>query len=69
MEFLKIIFQIYMIVIKKEKKQSSGNAIRMGSPMGRSAEPITISAPHNLVVTPGSKSQEEMIKDTKHTDY
>ena len=51
---------------KEGEKQSSGNAIRMGSPMGRSAEPIPISAPHNLVITPGSKSQEEIIKDTKH---
>ena len=46
--------------------ESSGNAIRMGSPMGRSAEPIPISAPHNLIVTSGSSSQEDMIKDTKH---
>ena len=38
----------------------------MGSPLGNSAEPIPISAPHNLIVTPGNKSQEEMIKDTKH---
>jgi PmbA protein len=51
---------------KEGKKKSSGNAIRMGSPMGRSAEPIPISAPHNLVVTPGNSSQEDMIKDTKH---
>ena len=51
---------------KEGEEKSSGNAIRMGSPMGRSAEPITISAPHNLVVTPGNSSQEDMIKDTKH---
>ena len=46
--------------------ESSGNAIRMGSPMGRSADPIPISAPHNLIVASGSSSQEDMIKDTKH---
>ena len=51
---------------KENKKQSTGNAIRMGSPMGRSAEPIPISAPHNLIVTSGSTSQEDMIKETKH---
>ena len=51
---------------KEGKKESSGNAIRMGSPMGRSAEPIPISAPHNLTITQGSSSQEDMIKETKH---
>ena len=50
----------------KEKKQSSGNASRAGSPMGRSSEPIPISAPHNLKINPGNISQEDMIKDTKH---
>lgn len=50
----------------KEGKQSSGNAVRAGSPMGRSSEPIPISAPHNLKINPGDMSQEEMIKDTKH---
>lgn len=50
----------------KEGKQSSGNASRIGSPMGRSSEPIPISAPHNLKINPGDISQEDMIKDTKH---
>lgn len=50
----------------KEEKQSSGNALRLGSPMGRSSEPIPISAPHNLKINPGKSSQENMIKDTKH---
>jgi len=50
----------------KEGKQSSGNASRLGSPMGRSSEPIPISAPHNLKINPGDISQEDMIKDTKH---
>ena len=50
----------------KEGKQSSGNASRSGSPMGRSSEPIPISAPHNLKINPGDISQEDMIKDTKH---
>ncbi len=50
----------------KEGKQSSGNALRSGSPMGRSSEPIPISAPHNLKINPGDISQEDMIKDTKH---
>ncbi len=50
----------------KEGKQSSGNALRPGSPMGRSSEPIPISAPHNLKINPGNISQEDMIKNTKH---
>ncbi len=50
----------------KKEKQSTGNASRVGSPMGRSSEPIPISAPHNLKITSGTSSQEDMIKDTKH---
>lgn len=50
----------------KEGRQSSGNASRSGSPMGRSSEPIPTSAPHNLKINPGDISQEDMIKDTKH---
>ena len=51
---------------KEGEEKSSGNAIRMGSPMGRSADPIPISAPHNLVITAGRSSQEDMIRETKH---
>jgi len=50
----------------KEGKQSTGNASRIGSPMGRSSEPIPIATPHNLKVSSGNTSQEEMIKNTKH---
>ena len=50
----------------KEGKQSSGNASRPGSPMGRSSDPIPVSAPHNLKIDSGKISQEDMIKDTKH---
>ena len=50
----------------KERKQSTGNASRPGSPIGRSTEPIPISSPHNLKIIPGDQSQEEMIKETKH---
>ena len=49
----------------KENSESTGNALRSGSPMGRSSEPIPTSAPHNLKVKNGSTSQDEMIKDTK----
>ena len=49
----------------KENKKSSGNGIRMGSPLGRSSEPIPIAAPHNLKIQSGSISQEDMIKDTE----
>jgi len=50
----------------KEESQSTGNASRSGSPMGRSSEPIPISSPHNLKIISGDYSQEEMIKETKH---
>ena len=50
----------------KEDIESTGNASRPGSPMGRSAESIPVSAPHNMQIKSGTFSQEEMIKDTKH---
>ncbi len=50
----------------KENKESSGNASRPGSPMGRDAEPIPYPAPHNLKIESGDMSQDEMIQDTKH---
>ena len=49
----------------KESIESTGNASRPGSPMGRSAESIPISMPHNMLIKSGSISQEDMIKDTK----
>ncbi|NNM02755.1 MAG: TldD/PmbA family protein, partial [Nitrosopumilus sp.] len=49
----------------KEREQSSGNGLRLGSPLGKSSEPIPIAAPHNLKINPGKSSQEDMIKDTK----
>lgn len=49
----------------KEGKETSGNAARPGSPMGRSAEPIPMSAPHNLKINGNGISKEEIIKDTK----
>lgn len=50
----------------KENSTPTGNGLRIGSPMGRSSEPIPISAPHNLKVENGDTSQEEMIKNTKN---
>ncbi len=50
---------------KESKETSSGNATRLGTPMGRSSDPIPISAPHNLKITGNKKSREEIIKDTK----
>jgi len=49
----------------KEGSESTGNASRPGSPMGRSSEPIPISAPHNLEIQTGNISKDEMIKDTR----
>ena len=50
----------------KEQSKSTGNGLRIGSPMGRDAEPIPVSAPHNLRIKSGDYTQEELIKDTKH---
>jgi PmbA protein len=49
----------------KEGKESSGNATRHGSPMGRSAEPIPMAAPHNMRILGEGISRDEIIKETK----
>lgn len=49
----------------KEGTLSSGNACRPGSPLGRSAAPIPIAAPHNLTIRAGKSSRDDIIKDTK----
>ena len=49
----------------KENKESSGNALRPGSPMGRSAEPIPVLGTHNLRIKNGNFSRDEIIKETK----
>ena len=49
----------------KEKQESSGNALRPGVPIGRSAEPIPTPLPHNLRIKGGDISEQEIIKDTK----
>lgn len=49
----------------KENQETSGNASRPGSPMGRSAQPIPIPAPHNLKVKGMEMKKDEIIKDTK----
>lgn len=50
----------------KEDTESTGNGLRIGSPMGRDAQTNPISAPHNLRIKAGDMSQEEMIKETKN---
>lgn len=49
----------------KERHESTGNAARYGLPMGRSAEPIPSSMPHNMHIKPGNTAHEEMVKETK----
>ncbi len=49
----------------KEDQQSTGNASRMGSPMGRDAQPIPVPLPHNLRVKEGNLSMEKIIQETK----
>ena len=50
----------------KEGTSPSGNAIRQGSPMGRSSQPNPVSLPHNLRVVDGEMSKDEIVNDTKH---
>jgi len=49
----------------KEGSKSTGNGLRIGSPLGRSSEPMPISAPHNLKIDSGNSSQADMIKNTR----
>lgn len=49
----------------KENKQSTGNASRIGVPMGRDANPIPIPLPHNLRVKEGNTTKEKIIQETK----
>ena len=49
----------------KENTESTGNASRMGSPMGRSAQPIPFPSPHNLRIDGNGETSDEMIKNTK----
>jgi len=49
----------------KENQPTTGNASRMGSPMGRDAQPIPIPLPHNLRVKEGDLTKEKIIKETK----
>ena len=43
----------------------TGNASRPGSPMGRSAEPDTVSAPHNIKIQGSTCRKDDIIKDIK----
>lgn len=49
----------------KEGSTTTGNASRLGSPMGRTFSPIPGLAPHNLAVQAGRMGRSEMIRDTK----
>jgi PmbA protein len=49
----------------KEEKDSTGNASREGTPMGRDSQPIPQSAPHNLHLTGGKMTKDEIIKETR----
>lgn len=49
----------------KNNLQSTGNAARMGSPMGRDAKPIPTPSPHNLRIEEGTSTTDEMIRETK----
>ena len=50
----------------KEKSTTTGNACRPGIPLGRASNPIPVSAPHNLTISPGAKSRDEIIRETKN---
>jgi PmbA protein len=49
----------------KENLQPTGNAGRVGSPMGRNANPIPSPIPHNLRIKEGETRRDEMIKETR----
>jgi PmbA protein len=49
----------------KEDMKSTGNASRMGSPMGRNAQPIPFPSPHNLKIDGKGETRDEIIKNTK----
>ena len=49
----------------KEGMESTGNASRMGAPMGRTAQPIPFPLPHNLRIDGNGITKEEIIKNTK----
>ena len=49
----------------KEGIAPSGNASRPGSPLGRSSNPIPVSAPHNLTVR-GNTKRDDIIRDTRN---
>ncbi|TBR11694.1 MAG: TldD/PmbA family protein [Candidatus Nitrosotenuis sp.] len=49
----------------KEGATSSGNASRLGSPLGRSSDPIPVAIPHNLTIR-GNSKRDDIIKDTKN---
>lgn len=49
----------------KNGTNSSGNAARPGSPMGRHAIPIPITLPHNLKVASGDFAKSDIIKNTR----
>ncbi|MFQ5970182.1 MAG: TldD/PmbA family protein [Nitrososphaerales archaeon] len=62
--FKKIIYDTFYAA--KDNVESTGNAIREGYPVGRSADPIPFPSMHNIVIKSGDYSKEEIIKDTKN---
>ncbi len=49
----------------RDGKGSTGNAARPGLPMGRSADPVPVSAPHNLRIEAGDQSVGELVGETR----
>ena len=49
----------------KEGMESTGNASRLGSPMGRNPQPVPFPLPHNLRIDSNGETKEEIIKNTK----
>ncbi|MDE1726479.1 MAG: TldD/PmbA family protein [Thaumarchaeota archaeon] len=49
----------------KENREPTGNAGRVGSPMGRVANPIPAPIPHNLRIKEGRTGLDEIIRETK----
>jgi len=61
--FKKLLYDTFYA--SKDKVQTTGNALRVGGPIGRSYYPFPFPGPHNIFVKPSDYAVEELIKETK----
>lgn len=60
--FREIIYDTFYAA--KDNVESTGNANRLGYPVGRSLEPIPFPSIHNIVIKEGDYAKDEIIKET-----